>query len=306
MNLGTVPDSWKKSNTKLIPKSAKPTVDQLRPIALTDISYKILMGILKTKIENHLRRNNAINDMQTGGTAKRRVTENIFIFSYLIEKCVKEKKNLFVTSIDFKKAYDSIDRFKMIEIMQEFKINPKIINLIANIYHNDKTALFLNSEEITQVDITTGIRQGCNLSGLLFVLVTYKIIEELKAGHSGVRIGNINHTSLFYMDDALLFTKDEVKTHVIISRIESISAKYGLKLNKNKCHVLVYNNEKNELDSSIVSEGNGRKTINGIGITNTINCTLGCTLMTSSTALRPIRNISKQKQMHSAVNYSAC
>ena len=109
---GKVPDSWKSSNTKLIPKSKQPMADQMRTIVLTDISYKILMGILKCKIENHLERNKAIKDMQSGGTPKRRVTENIF--NYLIEKCAKIKRNLFVTSIDFKKAYDSIDRFTMI------------------------------------------------------------------------------------------------------------------------------------------------------------------------------------------------
>ena len=61
------------------------------------------MGIIKNKLEKHLITNNKINDCQTGATSKRRVTENVFIFNYLIEKCAKMKKEMLVLSIDFKK-----------------------------------------------------------------------------------------------------------------------------------------------------------------------------------------------------------
>ena len=43
--------SWGKSNTRLIPKVNKPTAKQLRPIALTDVSYKLFMTIIGKKID---------------------------------------------------------------------------------------------------------------------------------------------------------------------------------------------------------------------------------------------------------------
>ena len=47
--------------------------------------------------------------MQKGATPGRSVTENIHIIQYLIQKtCIK--KNLYILSIDFTKAYDSIER----------------------------------------------------------------------------------------------------------------------------------------------------------------------------------------------------
>ena len=42
---GKVPDEWKQSRTILINKNSKPKANEFRPIALTNISYKILMGI---------------------------------------------------------------------------------------------------------------------------------------------------------------------------------------------------------------------------------------------------------------------
>ena len=38
--------SWAKSNTRLIPKVNKPTAKQMRPISLTDVSYKLFMTII--------------------------------------------------------------------------------------------------------------------------------------------------------------------------------------------------------------------------------------------------------------------
>ena len=44
-------ESWKKSNTRLIPKVKKPTAKHMRPIAVTDVSYKMFMTILGRTID---------------------------------------------------------------------------------------------------------------------------------------------------------------------------------------------------------------------------------------------------------------
>ena len=49
--------SGKKSVTKFIEKTNKPKINEFRPISQTNNSYKICMGILRTKIENHISKN---------------------------------------------------------------------------------------------------------------------------------------------------------------------------------------------------------------------------------------------------------
>ena len=46
-----------------------------------------------------------------------------------------------------KKAFDSINRRKMIEAMKDYMIEPSIINLIAKIYSNDSTTVTLGKIE---------------------------------------------------------------------------------------------------------------------------------------------------------------
>ena len=74
-----------KSKTKLILKVMKPTSEKLRPIALTDISYKLFMKIQGTEIDQHIKDNNEQLEQQAGFTKGSQIEDNLFILQYCIE-----------------------------------------------------------------------------------------------------------------------------------------------------------------------------------------------------------------------------
>merc|ERR1711874_52378 len=91
----------------------------------------------------------------------------------------RKHKSLYFTFKDFKKAYDSINRGKLIEVLIKYKVNPKIIDIIVQMYENDRTTIHLGKVRKT-IEVTCGITQGCSISTLQFKMVTFTIIEELK------------------------------------------------------------------------------------------------------------------------------
>ena len=130
------------------------------------------MSLLKNKIENHLKQNDEMLENQAGFTAGARVEDNLVILNYLKQEAVKRKDKLIITGIDFSKAYDSIKRHKIIEVLKEYKIHESIINSIAEIYKNDRVKLQLgNQKPIQEIEVTSGIRQGCTISARLFKLM---------------------------------------------------------------------------------------------------------------------------------------
>ena len=243
---GTVPDSWRVSNTILIEKVKKPTTKDLRPIALTNILYKLFMGIIKKRIEEHLQRNYIAKDTQSGATIGRRVTDNIFILQYCIERSFIDHQKLYVVAIDFSKAFDSVDRKMMIDVLKMYKIHGNVINIISKIYQGDKTDLIFNKQNCGSIEVTSGIRQGCNVSALLFVIVTYKIIEEMERSRLGYRDNDFYLPLLFYMDDALLLARKREDAVSMVNIFERTAMKFGLKLNRKKCQMIVFNSKDQE------------------------------------------------------------
>ena len=84
-----------------------------------------------------------------------------------------------------------------------YKIHPKIITTIVNVYTEDSTTIKIGTTE-TNINIQNGIRQGCTGSTLLVKLITYLIIEELERNGTGFVNYLLNIKALYYADDALL------------------------------------------------------------------------------------------------------
>ena len=65
------------------------------------------MGILKTKIETHMRQIGQESEVQAGFTKHRWTTDYLFILDYCVRKNYKSRKKLFLISVDFAKAFES-------------------------------------------------------------------------------------------------------------------------------------------------------------------------------------------------------
>ena len=162
------------------------------------------MGILKTKIEHHIRYIKEESEVQAGFTKNRRISDNLLVLDYCVKESFKRKKPLYLISIDFQKAFDSIKRVTLIYALKKYRIHPLIIDFIENIYSGDKTQLYFNNIHQQDINITSGIRQGCIGSSSLFLLVTYLIIEKMYTCLSGINTNICKMVALFFADDGMI------------------------------------------------------------------------------------------------------
>merc|ERR1711874_180348 len=138
-------EDWLLSKTAMIPKNRKPKIMEHRPIAVTVNSGKIICSILRQKIEEFLEENNIKYENQYGFTSGGRVEHCFFILDYVTNMTYENtrKISLYFAFMDFKKAYDSINRRRLIEVLIKFKVNPQVINLIVQMYEGDRTIIQL-------------------------------------------------------------------------------------------------------------------------------------------------------------------
>jgi hypothetical protein len=196
---GRPPDSWKRSKTSMIPKTKKPTVTQMRPIALTNVGYKLYMSLLRDTIVEHMIRNDELNEFQAGFSIGRRLEDNLFMLSYCIEESRGRQREIYVAAIDYAKAFDSIDRKALIATMKRYECDSKCIEVVSRLYTGDSTEIFIGTSKLGEIEVTNGIRQGCTccLSWLSILLLIKYVVLVLGLG---MKIFISLHYSMQMMD----------------------------------------------------------------------------------------------------------
>ena len=241
-------EKWRKSKTVMVPKVKKPTIVQFRPIALTDMDYKLFMSIMKEKMIDHLELNKEINDLQMGFTKGRRLDDNLFLLRYCVASSRRYGRDLIVLAVDFAKAFDSIDRLALVETLKEYKCDPKLIEVMVRLYENDETTMRVNDIEVGNMKIKNGIRQGCSGSPQLFLMVVNRIIKRLQGTGKGFRVRGIKIPVLFYADDGLLLANDMEEMREMMEMLEVVAKEVGMKINKEKCSCIIFSRQKVEVE----------------------------------------------------------
>lgn len=221
-------------------------------------------------IEKHLYDNSELRDTQSGFTEGGRIENNIFILNYCIQKSYQDKHPLIVISVDFSKAFDSIKREAMIETLIDYKVHPKIINIVANIYKGDRTFVKLE-ERNTEIPITSGIRQGCTGSTTLFKMITYRIMQSLDKLNKGYRDTHFKISSLFFADDGLILATSVQDAEVMIDTLINSAEHCGLSINIAKSKIIVFNMKDQPRSIRNIQVNDEIKYL-GVLINNTKNC----------------------------------
>jgi hypothetical protein len=106
-------------------KGDKTDCNNYRGISLSSTAYKILSNIIRARLTPYV--NEVIGDHQCGFHYNRSTTDHIFYIRQILEKKWEYNGTVHQLFIDFKKAYDSIKREILYNILLEFGIPKKLV-----------------------------------------------------------------------------------------------------------------------------------------------------------------------------------
>jgi hypothetical protein len=86
----------------------------------------------------------------------------------ILEKCYEYNIEMRVLFIDFKQAFDSVDRQKTIQILQELRIPNKLVRLIKMTLQNTEASVKIENLTSKPFFVSSGVRQGDPLSATIF------------------------------------------------------------------------------------------------------------------------------------------
>ena len=104
--------------------------------------------------------------------------------------------------IDFRAAFDSVDREMMYKLMKHYGLPQRVLNVIRNSYEGFKCCVMAEGEKGQMFHVKTGVRQGDVWSPILFGLVINYVLANSVQG--GIDIGRCVADPDFADDVALL------------------------------------------------------------------------------------------------------
>ena len=220
----------------------KKTTDatQYRPITCLTTVWKCLTGIIGDKIATFLNKNQMLATEQQGGVKKSYGTKTqLLINKNILADAVRNKNNLHMLYVDYKKAYDSIPHAWIKESLTVYKISPTIIEFICSSMIKWKVDLALFYEggciKVNNVLFKRGIFQGDSLSPLLFIIALNPLSLIINRRCTGYKLGDIRVSHLWYMDDIKGFTNNHKNLCKMANLIEALSGDIGMEFGLPKC-----------------------------------------------------------------------
>ena len=237
---GNLPDTQKKAVMSLIfKKDDEENIANYRPISLTNVDYRILALTLAQRMLRVM--SDIISYDQSAYVKGRYMGTNIRLVSDIIDHYDMTYKSGILLMLDFKKAFDTIEWEFMFKALHSFNFGPSFIRWIQTIYNSPVACIKNNGYFSESFKISRGIRQGCTVSALIFILCVEVLAIKVRNSNSlhGFQFGYEKPIKIAqYADDGILFLNDRNEMCSALNILEIFGNLSGLILNLEKCEGL--------------------------------------------------------------------
>ena len=257
LDTGLVPECWTLGMIKPIFKNKGSSKDpsNYRPITLISCVGKLFTAILNNRIQTYVDEHEIIKNCQAGFRKGYSTTDNIFILHNLIDIVCKSKRSLFCSFIDLKQAFDKVWRAGLWDKISKYNINGKCFRVIQSIYKNIKSCVLVNNSTTDFFISNIGVRQGENLSPLLFNL----FLNDLEDFFTDNNVDGIECTEhhlddslmvflkiflLLYADDTIILSNSAEGLQKALNAYSAYCSEWKLEVNYSKSKILIFSREK--------------------------------------------------------------
>ena len=186
-------------------------------------------------------------------------SNHIFALNSLVDYYTSKRKRLYVAFVDYRKAFDLVDRTSLWTKLIATGIDGKILRVIHHIYDNAKACVKSGNRLSEEFPSKVGVRQGDNLSPLLFSLYLNDFQDFLSNAYPGLNtIGSDIHNTLsnndielflelyvlLYADDTLIMAESEEQLQAALNALEEYCTLWQLEVNLDKTKVIIFSRGK--------------------------------------------------------------
>lgn len=239
LETGLLPNSQRTAIIKCLPKKGDLTkIGNWRPISLLNADYKILSKTIANRVSIILPE--VISENQTCSIKGRKIRQNLLIIRDFVEFSNEHQLPACLISLDQTKAFDRVNWKFLFKILKQMNFGKRLISWISTLYHKISSCVKINGLLSGDFAIHQGVRQGCPLSPLLYVILAEILNHTVNADPliKGIRIDGTETKLTQYADDTAALLIDDRSIYALFNNLERYQKASGSKINLKKTEAL--------------------------------------------------------------------
>ena len=148
---------------------------------------KLLTKISAKRLGDLIAKEDIIGAEQNGFRSSRTCSDNIFILNSVLEMNKNKKLLSHIMFIDLQEAYDRVDRDILLTKLKQLNVSSKFIDFLSSYYFLDNISTASSGKRTRKQYQKRGLRQGCNLSSVLFIIYMSEDEGSRSRSPTGVR-----------------------------------------------------------------------------------------------------------------------
>ena len=143
-------------------------------------------------------------------------------------------------ALDLSQAFDTVSRQDILDQLQALSVEPNLVSLVHGLHHSSKYRLHAQGG-YTEVETTTGIKQGCKLAPTLFSVLTGRLLHMLidTFGLEAVQQHLTGYADDISVHKTIRSRRDLKIAHDLIQALLEAVGRLRLRVNSAKCSVMV-------------------------------------------------------------------
>ena len=212
-----------------------------RGITLLSIVGKVYNRVLTERLVRFAERQGGIVEEQGGFRPERGTDDQLFVLTEIL-RSRGSRRTTYTAFIDVKKAYDTVWRNGLWKRLWDEGIRGKMWRVVKGMYGVVQSAVLVGDEQTEWFDLSTGVRQGCVMSPILFSLFINGLAREINEKGKGVDIGGRRVRLLMYADDIVLLAESARDLQNMLEVVTAYSKRWRFRLNpkKGKSEVMIF------------------------------------------------------------------
>ena len=211
-----------------------------RPITLLCADYKIVAKAIANLLLGVIAK--VTHSDQTCGVPGRNSLESVRLLKDVVFHANQNRKAAAIISLDQEKAFDRVEWGYLSRVLQTMNFGQSFQKWVFLLYSNIFSCILINGETTEFFSVSRGVRQGCPLSPLLYVLVAETIASAIRADRfiDSYILPNGRSVKLCqYADDTSVIVTTDLALNALFHIFTRYEKASGAKLNATKCHGLL-------------------------------------------------------------------